>query len=168
MHIGNAHPNYAYVSGWEDNKVYVVNLDTLTIAQTINLPTTGYTTAAVDDVNQIAYIFQRDSYPSTEDHYNLIAYDYAKDEILSTRVLERPFAAMQGCDYLEGKIIVLNGLGTAVGPNYYLVYNTSGDIIQELVLGAFATQEPEGVFVDRKTKDIYMNMYASKKLYRIK
>lgn len=49
----------AYASGWDDNKIYVVDLETLSVINAITLPTTGYTTSAVDDVNGIAYIPKR-------------------------------------------------------------------------------------------------------------
>ena len=65
------HNGKAYVSGWDDQKVYVVDLATLTITQTITLPTTGYTTCAVDDVRGYMYIFQRDSTPNTWPHITL-------------------------------------------------------------------------------------------------
>ena len=167
MQLGNLYSNYAYISGWDDQKVYVVNLDTVTLADTITLPTTGYTTCAIDDVNGLAYIFQRDSTPSTEERYNFIVYDYVNDQIVSTKILPRPFGAIQGCDYVEGKIYVLNGLGTAAVPNYYLVYNTSGDIIAEYVIGSHSEEEPEGVYIDRVTKELYINYYSTKNVYKV-
>ena len=73
---------------------------------------------------------------------------------------------MQSADYLEGKIYVLNGLGTAEVPNYYLIYNTTGDIIGEYVFDSFAEQEPEGVYVDRQTKEVFLSM-GDKSIYKI-
>ena len=166
MQIGALHTNYAYISGWNDQKVYAVNLDTLEIADTIMLPTTGYTTAAIDDINGIAYIFQRDTYPSTEESYSFVVYDYVNNEIISTKKTYRPFAAMQAVEFYEGKIYVLNGLGTAEAPNYYIIYNTTGDIIGEYIISDFANTEPEGIYIDRKTKEIYLSL-VNKAVYKM-
>ena len=166
---GNAlqlgHNGKAYVSGWDDNNIYVIDLETLTVDNTIALPTTGYTTCAIDDINQIVYIFQRDSYPDTEAQYNFIAYDYANAAILYTRKTPA-FGAMQACDFYNGSIIVLNGLGTTAVPNYYRIYDTSGNVIGEYVLPTFKGIEPEGVCFDRDTGELYISTVDSK-VYKI-
>lgn len=166
---GNAlqlgHNGKAYASGWNDQKVYEVDLATLTITNTYTLPTTGYTTVAVDDVNELMYIFQRDSYPDTEDYYNFIVYDYANEQIISTKKTTVKFCAMQACDFYNGKIIVLNGMGGNY-PNGYRIYNTNGDVIAEYVLGSFASQEPEGICIDRDTQDILIS-FGAKVVYKI-
>ena len=157
--------NLAYVSGWDNQKVYVVNLDTLTIDNIITLPTTGYTTVAVDDVNQLMYIFQRDSYPSTEDYYNFIVYDYANNQVISTKKTTVAFLGMQACDFVNGRIIVLNGFGTPT-INGYRIYTTDGDIISEFVLGSISAQEPEGIFIDRARFDMFIST-GGKRIYRV-
>ena len=156
----------AYASGWDDNKVYAVNLSTLTIDSVITLPTTGYTTAAIDDVNGIAYIFQRNSYPDTETRYNFIVYDYVHEQIKSTREI-MAFAAMQACDLYHDRIIALNGLGTNTAPNGCRVFDLSGNILAEYVFSDFASTEPEGVCIDRETHDLYISL-VNKKIYKIK
>lgn len=153
--LGYKHPNFGYVSGWNDNKVYVVNLDTLAIDSTIDLPTTGYTTCAVDDVNGIVYIFQRETYPNTEANYNFIVYDYVNNTTKATYVLSEPFGAMQACDIYQDKIIVLNGTGSNL-PNGYRVYNTIGQILSSYRFDALSSVEPEGVFIDRTSWDLYI------------
>lgn len=155
----------AYASGWDDNKVYVVDLETLAVTNTITLPTTGYTTAAVDDVNELMYIFQRTSYPTTEEHYNFIVYDYANEQIISTKKTTMKFGGMQACDFIDGKIFVLNGLGTAAVPNGYRVFNTSGDVIGEYIIGTFSAVEPEGIFVDRDTHEVFIS-YVNRYVYK--
>lgn len=159
------HNGKAYASGWNDNTIYIVDLATLTVTGTIALPTTGYTTCAVDDINEIVYIFQRDSYPDTETAYNFIAYDYGNSQELYRRKTQ-PFAAMQACDFVNGSIIVLNGLGTTSAPNYCYVYNTSGDIIGEYVFGFMSSTEPEGVCYNRDTHELYISA-VNKNLYKI-
>jgi outer membrane protein assembly factor BamB len=158
------HSGKAYASGWNDNKVYVVDLPTLSVESVINLPTTGYTTAAIDDINKIAYIFQRGSFPNTEAIYNFIVYDYENENIISTKKIPKAFGAMQSCDFIDGRIFVLNGDAGNGVPNGYRVYNTNGDIISELRLGRpYSTNEPEGVFVDRDTMEIFIsfaNLFA--------
>lgn len=159
------HGGIAYASGWNDNKVYVVNLETLTVDSVINLPTTGYTTAAIDDINEVAYIFQRDSYPDTETNYNFIVYDYANNEVISTRKT-KAFGAMQGCDYYEGKIIVAYGLGSTTVPSGMFVCNTIGDILEEFFIEAIATTEPEGVCYDRDSNELLFSTVA-RELYKV-
>lgn len=157
-----------YVSGWDDSTVYVVDLDTVTITSTISIPNslTGYNTCCVDEINKILYIFNGSSESSSSEvNYNFVKYDYLNQHIISTRKLSK-FGAMQGCDYLDGKIIALNGLGGLYDvPNYYKIYNTNGDVISEYILDGYSTGEPEGVFIDRTTKDVYIQLnYA---IYKI-
>lgn len=141
----------AWASGWDDQKMYKVDLSTLTIERTVTLPTTGYTTAAVDERNGLMYIFQRDSYPSTIAAYNFITYDYVNEETISTKVVES-FAAMQSVDFYEGKIMMLNGLGTVAAPSGMRIYNTAGDVIATFDLSTFTALEPEGICFDRDNK----------------
>ena len=154
-----------YISGWDDNTIYVINLETMSIESTIALPTTGYTTCAVDTLNKIAYIFQRDSYPDSTVHYNFIVYDYDNEQVLNTRVINA-FSAMQACDFIYGKIYVLYGGGTAYNPSGFTVYNTNGDIIGEYHLKVFEDAEPEGVCIDRVSKTIYVSDNATK-VYKV-
>jgi hypothetical protein len=106
--------------------VYIFDLENKTVIGTIALPTTGYTTCAIDDVNGLAYIFQRTSYPNTKENYNFIVYDYVNDSVVSTKKTTRAFGAVQACDFIDGKIFVLYGLGTTAVPNGYVVFNTNG------------------------------------------
>ena len=165
MQLG--HNGKCYVSGWNDNKIYVVDLSTISITNTINLPTTGYTTGVVDDINNIAYILQRDTNPSnTKEHYNLITYDITNDTILSTKKTPNSFGALQGCDLIDGKILATYGLGGSNDiDNGYVMYDLNGSIIGEYVFGSKTSDEPEGVFVDRDTKELYIMWYNN--LYKI-
>lgn len=159
----------AYVSGWNDGKVYVVDLENKSIVDTITLPTlSGYTTCAVDDVNKLIYIFNGSSASSSSAvYYDFVVYDYDNDTIVSTKKLTRAFGAMQSCDFVNGKIFALNGLGSNSVPNGYVIYNTSGDIISEYILGTFSTNEPEGLFVDRENFDVYIS-FVDSKTYKVK
>lgn len=150
--------NLAYISGWNDQKVYVVDLDTISVVSTINLPTTGYTTCAVDDNRKLVYIFQRDSNPSTEEYYNFIVYDYDNEQIVSTSKTSVKFAAMQACDLIDDRIFVINGLGTAEAPNYYRVFDLNGNVVGQYFFPGFAKTEPEGVFIDRNTKELTIGL----------
>lgn len=155
----------AYISGWDNQKIYVIDLATLTIESEIVLPTQGYTTAVIDDLNRIAYIFQRDSYPSTVVNYNFIIYDYQAQQIKSTRVINA-FSAMQAADFYNGKIAVLWGMGTPASPSGMAIYNTGGDIIAEFTLDVFSNTEPEGVYFDRETGELYISL-VDRKVYKI-
>lgn len=155
----------AYISGWDDQKIYAVDLSNLTISDTITLNTTGYTTAVVDDLNNIAYIFQRDSNPNSITHYNFIVYDLTNGQVISTRVINA-FAAMQAADYYDGKIAILWGAGTSAMPSGMAVYNTAGDILCRYNLDIFASTEPEGIFIERDSGSILVSD-VNKNVYRI-
>ena len=158
----------AYVSGWDDQTVYVLDMTDLSaVESTITLPTTGYTTVAVDDLNHLAYIFQRDTQPSTPECYNFIVYDYQNEQIVSTKKLHEPMAAMQAVDFLDGRIYVLNGGGQTEKPNGYRCYDTNGTLLFEYVITSRRLNEPEGIFVDRSTKIVYIS-YMDGNLYRIR
>lgn len=163
MQLGSS--KYAYASGWDDNTVYKVDLTNMTVDDTITLPTTGYTSCVIDDIRGLAYIFQRDTYPTTEESYNFIVYDYVNGQTVSTKKTI-PFAAMQACDLFDDKIFVLNGLGTVSCPNGYRVYDLNGNILAEYFLPDFAEREPEGICVDRDTHELYIS-FSNKALYKI-
>jgi hypothetical protein len=143
----------AWASGWDDNKMYRVDLSTLTIDLTITLPTIGYTTAAVNEDAGLMYIFQRDTYPSTEAAYNFIVYDYNNGIVKSTRTIES-FAAMQGVDYYQGKILMVYGLGSSAAPSGMRIYNTAGDVLSAFVLSVLDGREPEGICFDRDNLEL--------------
>lgn len=156
---------YAYASGWDDNKIYVVDLDNLEVVNIITLPTTGYTTCVVDDLNKLAFVFQRDSVPDTVENYNFIIYDYDNQEIKSQRVINA-FGAMQAADYYNGKIIITWGTGTVALPSGMAIYNTSGDILAEYNLSIFSTSEPEGVCFSRESEKLLIGIWNT--LYEIR
>lgn len=158
--------NIGYVSGWNDNKIYKINLDTMTSDGVINLPTTGYTTGVVDDVNGIAYILQRDDSPDTETHYNFIAYDYINERIVSTKKLTTKFGALQDCEFYNGRIYVAFGLGIEGVPSGLHVYDVNGTLLAEYHLGVYANSEIEGVSINRDTHELLISM-IDKKVYRI-
>jgi hypothetical protein len=168
--LGSA--SLAYVSGRDDQKIYVVDLDTLTLVNTITLPTTGYTSAVVDDVRKIAYIFQRDTYPSTYDTYKFIVYDYDNDQILQESMLSVQFSALQGMDLYEDKIIAVNGLGSNMSGTYpdykngYRIYDLNGKILCSWTLGAVEEKEPEGICINRDTGETLL-MMGDAKLYKV-
>ena len=146
----------AWSSGWNDQKMYRVDLSTLTVDETITLPTTGWTTGVVDEDNGIVYIFQRDTPTSTIDQYTFIKYDYVNEQVLSTRKVES-FAALQSMDLYEGKILMLNGYGTLAGPSGMRIYNTSGDVLTTFDLEVLRSTEPEGIMFERDTHQIYVS-----------
>ena len=156
LQLGNG--KYAYASGWDDNKIYVVDLDNLEVVNIITLPTTGYTTCVVDDLNKLAFVFQRDSFPDTVENYNFIIYDYDNQEIKSQRVINA-FGAMQAADYYNGKIIITWGTGTVELPSGMAIYNTSGDILAEYNLSIFSTSEPEGVCFSRESEKLLIGIW---------
>ena len=127
----------AYASGWNDSTVYVIDLATLTISSSITLPVTGYFSAVVDDLNNIAYILHRTSYPDTVANYTFTAYDITNNSVIHSKVVNA-FGALQAMDYVDGKIIVAYGLGTSAVPNGITIYNTNGDIIGTYDLDIFS------------------------------
>lgn len=155
----------AYISGWDNQTIYVIDMETLEIDNTIILPTTGYTTAVIDDLNGIAYIFQRDSFPSTVANYKFIVYDYQNEQVKSERIINA-FSAMQAADFYNGKIAILWGLGTTESPVGCAVYNTAGDMLSELTLDIIKATEPEGIFFDRSTGELSIST-VTKDVYEI-
>ena len=155
----------AWASGWDDQKMYKVNLSTLSVESTITLPTTGYTTAAVDEENGLMYIFQRDTDPNYIGQYTFIVYDYINSQVKSTRKIES-FAAMQSVDYYEGKILMLYGLSTSTAPSGMRVYNTAGDILVTYDLQIFRTVEPEGIMFTRDTFELLVSD-VNKRIFKV-
>ena len=152
LQLGNS--NLAYVSGWNDNKIYVVNLDTLAVTRTISLPTTGYTTGVVDEGRNLAYIFRADD-ASTLGPWDFIVYNLSTNSIV-TQTKTIPFANIQGVDFFNDRIIMANGLATEASPNGIHVFNTSGECLADYYL-TYPPYEFEGVFVDRENHDLYLN-----------
>lgn len=155
-----------YISGWDDQKVYVINLASVSIESTITLPTTGYTTVAVDTVNGYMYILQRGTYPDTKSKYNFIKYDYVNDTIISTVETTKQFGALQSCDFYDNKVYATYGLGTSAIPCGLDIYSTSGNLLAEYTLDIFSSTETEGLFIDRTSGDILLSLY-NKNVYRI-
>lgn len=152
----------AYASGWDDDTVYVINLESMAVTSTIELPVSGYTTCAVDDVNQIMYIFSRTDGTSTVDNWTFTVWDYANDNILLTKKITNAFAAIQGVDFYNGRILVAWGLGTNVAPSGIAVYNTNGDMLCEYRATAISSNEPEGVCFDRATNRLLFSTITQK------
>ena len=155
---------YSYISGWDDNKIYVVDLNNLEVVNVINLPTSGYTTGVIDDTNKLAYILQRDSFPNSLENYNLIVYDYANELVVNESILEERFGALQSCDIKNGMILVTSGLGKEELPTGYRVYDTSGKLCGEYKLEGFNDIETEGAFFDRESNNIFIST-VKKKVY---
>lgn len=154
-----------WASGWNDQKMYKVDLSTLTIEQTITLPTTGYTTAAVDEDGGKMYILQRDTNPNYIGQYTWMVYDIQTGVIESTRKIDS-FAALQSMDYYRGKIFMLYGIVPPDAPSGMRVYNTNGDVLAEFKIKVFANTEPEGICFDEDTYTLYVSNQP-KKLYKI-
>lgn len=151
--------NLAYISGWDDDKVYVINLDSIALVNTITLPYSGYTNVLVDDTNEVMYIFYRSTYPSTQENYTLIKYDYVNNQEISRSKTSVRMAAMQDCDLYADRFICLNGNGTAEKPNGFRVFGKDANVLCEYHLADFAGVELEGVSIDRNTGDLYFSTY---------
>ena len=146
--LGNSH--YAYVSGWCDNKVYVVDLETLELTNTICLPTSCYTTVAVDEENGLFYIFQRETEPSTYSFYNLIVFDYINCVIKSTKKTNLYLYAQQSTIFVNKSIYLSAGLGGLHynGLNYFMELDCELNVASSIVINSLKNLEPEGIFYD--------------------
>ena len=155
----------AYVNGWNDRTVYVVDLSTLTVTDTISLPfSSGYTSCVIDDVMGLAYIFHSaQSYES--DSHEFVVWDYVNDNVIATYHTQ-PIATMQGTDMYNDTILMATGLGSVTRPTRVLAFDTTGRIVGEYFLPIFASTELEGVCIDRVTKNMYISTSQSK-LYKI-
>lgn len=157
---------FGYISGWNDDSVYKVNMSTLSVVETITLPVSGYTTVAVDTLNGLMYIFWRTDYPDTTANYMVTIWDYINDIVIKTTKTPIAFGAMQGCDYYNGLVYVSYGLGTSAVPSGIDVYDTSVGVVGRFKLDALNSVEPEGICIDRDTGKMYFSDVATK-LYRI-
>ena len=157
--------NLAYASGWDDQNIYIINLDTLEVTGTITLPTTGNTSAVIDDVRKLCYVFQSDAV-STFAPWNFIVYDYDTEQIKST-VKTIAFANIQGMDLFNDRILLMHGMGTTTSPSGMHVFNTSGDVLADYYLSTLpSTKEYEGVYIDRESHEIYISDVGAN-IYRI-
>lgn len=149
--------NIAYISGWNDATVYSLNLDTLTIVTNYTIPVSSGETAtvAVDDVNMLMYIFKTSNYAAVA-YYDFLVYDYSNSQIISSKKITKPFSDMQSCQFVNGLIVALNGMGTTTRPNGFRIYNTLGDILCEYFLNTISA-EPEGVFFDSSTNKLLIS-----------
>lgn len=161
MQMGNA--NMCYISGWDDNKVYQVNLDTLTIANTFNLPINGYSNCIVDEINSIGYIIWRESIPETVEPWWFTKYNMLTNEIYFSKRINS-FAGIQDADFVNGKIIVAYGLSNT--PNGIFVFNTNGDMIADYHLTSMNNIEYEGVDFNKTTHDLTFTD-VNRNMYRI-
>lgn len=155
----------AYASGWDDNKLYSVSLDTLSVIQTFTLPVTGYTTCVVDDDNAVCYILQRNTTPDTDDMYTLYRWDMVSNNATLVKNIGM-FSALQAMDFFEGKIIFNHGLGTEASPNMMRMINTAGDTILKTRL-PFLPGEVEGVYIDRDNFNSITVSDTGGKLYKM-
>ena len=168
IQLGNS--NLAYINGALDHKVYVLNLDTKTIVDTISLPfSSGADSAVIDDVNNIAYILHTETVSATTAaNFEFVAYDIANEEILSRMTRYLPFRVLQfqATDFYEGKILLVAGTNDNVN-NHLFVLDLNGTALSNMKLSIFAGDEPEGVFLDRNNGDLYVSSY-NKKVYKLK
>lgn len=152
----------AYASGWDDDTVYVVDLETMTVTDSIALPITGYTTCAVDDVNEIMYIFSRSDTTSTVDNWTFTVWDYGNDNVLLTKKITNAFAAIQDVDFYNGRILVAWGLGSVAAPSGMAVYDTNGNMLTEYRAYTIRANEPEGVCFDREGNRLLFSTITQK------
>lgn len=164
--IVRGNSKYAYISGWNDDTVYVADLDTMTIVDTITLPITGYTTAAVDEANKIMYIFSRSDTTSTVDFWDFTVWDYDNEQVLLTKKTPFAFAAIQGVDFYNGRILVAWGLGSVQIPSGLAVFDTDCNMLCEYKLPMLRSNEAEGFTYDR-TNDRLMFSTINQKVYMI-
>lgn len=164
--IVRGNSKYAYISGWDDDTVYVADLDTMTIVDTISLPVSGYTTAVVDEANKLMYIFSRSDTTQTVDFWDYTVWDYDNNQILLTKKTPFAFAAIQGVDFYNGRILVAWGLGSVQIPSGLAVFDTDCNMLCEYKLPMLRSNEAEGFTYDR-TNDRLMFSTINQKVYMI-
>lgn len=143
--------SHCYVSGWDSDQVYVVDLATKAIVDTITLPLGAYNIAAIDEENNIAYIIYRASLPDTVAVWEFIKYDITNTVILDRKYIDH-FAAIQDCDFVDGKIMFAYGLTST--PGGIFVYDTNGSKLCEYNLSSMNGVEYEGIFYDHTERCI--------------
>lgn len=155
LQLGESH--YAYSSGWNDNKIYKIDLDTLNVVETYTLPTTGYTTGVIDENNHKCYILQRDTIPGDSDaYYKFICYNLTTGSIEFEKYVDK-FRALQSMDFVYGRIFVVSGLATNDSKNELRIFNTNGDLLSKSYIGDIIPLEVEGVYYDRTNGGLYIS-----------
>lgn len=84
------------------------------------------------------------------------------DNVLLTKKITNAFAAIQGVDFYNGRILVAWGLGTNVAPSGIAVYDTNGDMLCEYRATVISSNEPEGVCFDRETNRLLFSTITQK------
>lgn len=156
--------NNIFVSGWDDNTVYEIDLTTRNITHTYVLPVNGYTSVAIDEANSLMYIIYRASYPDTVAPYELITYNYVTNTIITRKTIDS-FKGMQDCVFANNRILAICGFGD--GSAELKVYDTNGDIITKYDIGILKDQEPEGICFNKSTNEIWFST-VSALVYSIK
>ena len=163
----------AYISGWDDAKVYALNLSEKTVTELFTIPASvtygnmTYSSVAVDDENKIAYIFLRYSPPNFPTINNFVVYDYANDRVVSNKKFNYSFNGIQSIDFYCGKIFVAYGAGSMqYAPERGLfICDTNNTMLSRFVIAEIGSKEPEGAFIDRTTGDLLFTIQDD--LYKI-
>ena len=151
---------YIYISGWEDNKLHKFDPADLSKLAEIDLETTGYTTCAVDTLNDRVFIFQRETRPNTREYYNVLVKQLSTMELLTSFKTYISLGGMQDIDFNRGIITVSYGVGTSEIPTGMFKVNTVGDIVEEYHLNEFTNTEIEAVFTNPLTLELYVSDVA--------
>ena len=94
-----------YVFEWDTPYITPINMTGTPVKGTsINTGLTGYLAGAIDFDTMTAYIFQRDSYPDTEDYYNFIVFDISSNTVKSNTKTKIKMESVQDCKYKDGYI----------------------------------------------------------------
>lgn len=162
MQLGET--NTAYISGWDDRKIYVLNLDSLTITNTIELPSSiTYDgdvrfSACVDDYNKIAYVFLRYGVNTTFDtYYTFFSFSITSGEVISRQRFPYAFNAIQGTDFYANKMIVSYGAGGTTKSGLFIC-GKDGTMLADFEIDAMQGYEPEGVFFDKSTNRLLITI----------
>lgn len=139
---------YAYISGWDDNCVYEIDLNDLFINQKIELPTPkGYTTCAINKKSNEIYIFYREDYPTSIINYKMYTYNYATKTITNEKQTSFEFSVQQSCCYRDGFIYLLWGGSQKTNPNGLAIIDVNCNLVSTIHFESFDNYEPEGIYV---------------------
>lgn len=152
----------AYISGWDDNRIYIVDLDNFN-TEIIELPINGYSTCAFDFYDKKAYIFYRSTYPTTNEFYRYMIYNFETKEIIDNKTLNFEFMVQQSCYYYDGYIYLLWGGSTYEYSNGFVVIDEKGNMVESFHLNTFESYEPEGIYIQDRN-NIYIS-YSNLHLY---
>lgn len=115
---------YLYISGWDDGKIYKLDLSTWTTT-VISLNVSGWFTAFYMPFGNQLYIMHTDTYPDTAVQWKIYTVNEATGACTFLTNVANTFAGLQDITVKSNYIIVASGFGTEANPSRITMYSVS-------------------------------------------